>query len=121
MNDIARTEFSKQLDRGFAAITLLIDKLMQEVHGKSDTIIRLNTEFQYLRRAVENLEYVVIDGNGQRPLTTRVATLEQLVESLEEELKDTESFKRNTNLAVMVAILGGVLSWIPLMIQYLRG
>lgn len=121
MNEAARTEFSQQLDRGFTAITSLIEKLMSEVHGKSDTIVRLNAEFQYLRKTVDNLKLVVIDGNGERPLTTRVVRLEQHLESLEIDMRNAEDSKRNTNLAVMVAILGGVLSWVPLMIQYIRG
>ena len=121
MNDFTRNEFSSQLDRGFSAITALIEKLMVELHGKSDTLIRLNTEFQYLRKAVENLEYVVIDGNGQRPLTARVATLEQTLSTIQRHLDQEESFKQKAKLAVGVAAAGGVMSWISILIEYLRG
>lgn len=78
-----------------------------------NAISEFRVDLKYLRKGVEKLERVVVDGNGQPSLISRVITLES---GLAEQELDNSNKK-----AMAVAVIGSLVAWGAVVVEYLLG
>lgn len=78
-------------DRYLDAIESFIEDfvdLMQgfsgDIDGLREEVIRLLTEAEHHHQAIDSLSKVVVDGNGQPPLMSRMASLEARADGVDE-------------------------------------
>lgn len=76
---------SRHLDRALAQITRLLD----DAQGSAVALATISTEMRSLQERVSRITAVLLDGDG-KSLTTRVALLENKVETLSEDLDSHE-------------------------------
>lgn len=98
-----------------SVINKLIDGLQTitpVIQDMTTTIAEMKVEIKNLEKTVNSLAHIVRDGNGQKPLTTRIAVLETEVEDLKHEEKE-ESKEKMIRKSIMskliIALISGAL------------
>jgi cell division septum initiation protein DivIVA len=59
----------------------LFEGFQEDIGSLSQEIVRLRTEAEYHHDDIKHLSKVVVDGNGQPPLLSRIAVIEAAVEA----------------------------------------
>jgi hypothetical protein len=88
-------------------------RLTDERKSQSRDLEYFRKDLGYVRDAVARVVRVLHEGNGQRPLVTRVAVMEEKVDGLEEgarESKKKEIVDAKGKWALRVALVSGLLA-----------
>ena len=62
----------------------LFEGFQEDISSLSQEIVRLRTEAEYHHEDIKHLSKVVVDGNGQPPLMSRIAVIEQATKNVED-------------------------------------
>lgn len=62
----------------------LFEGFQEDIGSLGQEIVRLRTEAEYHHEDIKHLSKVVVDGNGQPPLLSRIAVIEAAVEATKE-------------------------------------
>lgn len=62
----------------------LFEGFQEDISSLSQEIVRLRTEAEHHHEDIKHLSKVVVDGNGQPPLMSRIAVLETTTRAVED-------------------------------------
>ena len=99
-------EFSEDL-------ALILETFIEETQDCKVVIARIETEIGRLKEDISSLNKTIRDGNGQPPLTTRIAVVEEKIAEVKEKIEsmETESAEeKRVRWEFLLAAIPGILA-----------
>lgn len=102
----------------------LLERVVDRHEGHVRDLDYLRDDLKTVREAIRHIAKVLHEGNGDKPLISRVAVLEEKVHNLEEDDKEREErlkIERKGKYALYTALATGVLGLATAIIGLLAG
>ena len=81
-------ELAKDLARSLQITSSLMQNLLSEIRQNSTSLVILKEKLENMRSNVDGLSDIIRNGNGKESLVTRLALVEQTIETLEENVDE---------------------------------
>lgn len=112
----------EQLTNVADQMTKLVGKMAEKHDSHSESFINFKHELQQVRDSLRKITKILMEGNGEKPLISRVDVLETLVKELSSDLKfleneaaakekaalEGENIRNKGRYALWVAVLSGL-------------
>lgn len=107
-------EHTESLIRAFAEdLYAILETFIDETQDAKIVITKIETEIEQLKTDLGYLNRVIRDGNGNDPLMTRLALLEERVKETKEEMdkmEEEEAETRRFRWEFLIAAIPGILA-----------
>jgi 50S ribosomal subunit-associated GTPase HflX len=108
-----KTEAERLVEEFSEDLAYILQTFIDETQDAKVVISRIETEIKRLKEDIYSLNKTILRGNGQPPLITRIAVLEEKIAELKEkiELVDSEhKEERRMRWELLLAAVPGILA-----------
>ena len=113
MNLTKKTEAERLVEEFSEDLAYILQTFIDETQDAKVVISRIETEIVRFKEDINGLNKLIRDGNGQPPLITRIAVLEEKIAELKEKIELVESEgkeERRMRWELLLAAIPGILA-----------
>jgi len=108
-----KTEAERLVEEFSEDLAYILQTFIDETQDAKVVISRIETEIIRLKEDINGLNKLIRDGNGQPPLITRIAVLEEKIAEIKEKIESVESEgkeERRMRWEFLLAAIPGILA-----------
>jgi vacuolar-type H+-ATPase subunit I/STV1 len=108
-----KTEAERLVEEFSEDLAYILQTFIDETQDAKVVISRIETEIIRLKEDINGLNKLIRDGNGQPPMITRIAVLEEKIAEIKEKIESVESEgkeERRMRWEFLLAAIPGILA-----------